>query len=251
MSAPIRPVALVTGAATGIGAAVAARLAIDGAAVVGTFHRQRFPDSLRDVRGVATDVRDPAALDGLVADIVDNEGPVDVLVHCAASLADRSILRLGDEAFDEQVELHLGSAFRLLRRVAPGMAERRWGRIILFSSISAIVGLPAQANYAAPKAGLAALAKVAAREFGPRGVTVNVVAPGAVDTPLVRAQGDHLLTSLVPRVPLGRLGRPAEVAALVAWLASPVAASVTGQVIPIDGGLTATVDLTERGISTA
>lgn len=242
-----RRVALVTGASRGIGRAVALALARQGAAVA--VHYARAADAAAEVvaaiaaaggraAAVQGDVGDPAQVERVVAEAEARLGPVDILVNNAGLVRDNLLLRMRDEDWDEVLRTNLTGAFRLTRLVLRGMVRRRWGRIVNVASVAGLVGNPGQANYAAAKAGLIGFTKAVAREVASRGITVNAVAPGFIDTDMTRALPEEARRRAAEQIPLGRLGTPEEVAAVVAFLASEAAAYVTGQTIVVDGGLT-------------
>ncbi|HEY4375618.1 MAG TPA: 3-oxoacyl-ACP reductase FabG [Acidimicrobiales bacterium] len=230
--------ALVVGAALGIGRATAGRLAATGHAVVAT-HHHTTPEPLAGVRYRSCDVTDPADVDALFAEADAAGTPFDVVVANAAVLRDRMVSRLTDDDMTAVLDVNLIGAFRVARAAAERMVARRWGRIILVSSVGGWVGAPGQANYAASKTALLGLARSLAREVGSRSVTVNVVAPGIVDTELVAPMADRIRDRWLSLVPAGRTGTPDEVAAVVEFLASDHAAFVTGALVPVDGGILA------------
>lgn len=225
---------LVTGGNRGIGLAVARRFAESGDKVAVTHRGSGAPEGLL---GVTCDVTDSVQVARAFAEAEKAHGPVDVLVANAGITEDGLLMRMGDEQFRRVLDTNLGGAFRTARQAAADMVRLRRGRIVLMSSVAGLNGSAGQANYAASKAGMVGLARSLAREFGPRGITVNVVAPGLVDTDMSDQLSEKRRTQIVEGVPLGRIGRVHEVAGAVFWLASAEAAYVTGAVIPVDGGL--------------
>jgi len=235
-------VALVTGASRGIGHAIAQTLAAQGATVIGTATSEAGAQRLTQVLGVrgagrVLDVRDAAQCDSLVASVSKEFGDILVLVNNAAMVRDNLALRMKDSEWDEVIETNLRAVFRLSRAVLRGMMKARWGRIINITSVVGASGNAGQANYAAAKAGVAGLARALARELGSRNITVNCVAPGFIDTDMTRALSDERRTALLAQIPLGRLGAVDDVAAAVAYLASPQAGYVTGSVLHVNGGM--------------
>jgi 3-oxoacyl-[acyl-carrier protein] reductase len=186
---------------------------------------------------VRCDVTDPALVDAAVAEVEDALGPVEVLVAAAGITRDQLLVRMPDDDFEAVVATNLTGAWRMAKRVVPKMMRARWGRIIVLSSVAGYVGAPGQTNYAASKAGLIGLARSIAREYGGRGITANVVAPGPIRTDMLEAVGDDAIAALAAQVPVGRVGTVEEVAAAVRFLASEEAAYITGAVLPVDGGL--------------
>ena len=231
--------ALVTGASRGIGHAIAAELAKQGAKVVGTATTEPGAKGISDqgLVGKALDVRDAAQCDALVDAVQKELGDIAILVNNAGITRDNLALRMKDAEWDEVMETNLRAVFRLSRAVLRGMMKARWGRIINVTSVVGAAGNPGQANYAAAKAGIVGMTKSLAREIGSRNITVNCVAPGFIDTDMTRALPEASRKALLEQIPLGRLGEPQEVAAAVAYLASPGAAYVTGTVLHVNGGM--------------
>jgi len=228
-------IVLVTGGSRGIGLACARRLAEGGDRVAVTYNSSPPPEGLF---GVKCDVTSAAEVDAAF-DAVEEHfgGTVEVLVSNAGMTSDRLLLRMGEDDFTSVIDANLTAAYRVCKRAAKGMLKARRGRIVLMSSVVALLGSAGQANYAASKAGLVGLARSLARELGSRSITVNVVAPGPVATDMTAALGEERLAQLTAAVPLGRMAEPSEIAGVVEFLASNDAAYVTGAVIPVDGGL--------------
>jgi 3-oxoacyl-[acyl-carrier protein] reductase len=231
--------ALVTGASRGIGHAIAAELAKQGAKVVGTATTEPGAKGISDqgLVGKALDVRDAAQCDALVDAVQKELGDIAILVNNAGITRDNLALRMKDAEWDEVMETNLRAVFRLSRAVLRGMMKARWGRIINVTSVVGAAGNPGQANYAAAKAGIVGMTKSLAREIGSRNITVNCVAPGFIDTDMTRALPEASRKALLEQIPLGRLGEPQDIAAAVAYLASPGAAYVTGTVLHVNGGM--------------
>ena len=225
---------LITGGSRGIGLACAQRFAELGDNVVVTYNSTSPPDGFASIK---CDVTSAAEVDGAFAFAEGQFGPVQVLVSNAGLTKDGLLLRMSEDAFTSVIDANLTAAYRVTKRAAQGMVRARSGRIILMSSVVGLLGAAGQANYAASKAGLVGLARSLARELGSRDITVNVVAPGPVATDMTASLGDKRLGELTEAVPLGRMATPAEIAGVVAFLASADAAYITGAVIPVDGGL--------------
>ena len=234
-------VALVTGATGGIGAAISRTLAAQGARVVVSGTRRDVLESLAaELDGAhpcPADLSDPAAADALVAAAEAAAGPLDILVNNAGLTRDMLALRMKDEDWQTVLDVDLGAPFRLSRAALRGMVRRRSGRIVAIGSIVGTTGNPGQANYAAAKAGLVGMTKALAQEVASRKVTVNLVAPGFIETPMTDALSADQKTRLTGAIPLGRLGQPGDVAAAVAYLCSAEAAWVTGAVLHVNGGM--------------
>ncbi len=231
--------ALVTGASRGIGRAIALELAKQGAKVVGTATGEAGAKAIAEagLTGKVMNVRDAAQTDAVLAEIEKEAGAIAILVNNAGITRDNLALRMKDADWDEVIETNLKSVFRLSRAVMRGMMKARWGRIINITSVVGASGNPGQANYAAAKAGIVGMSKSLAQELGSRNITVNCVAPGFIDTDMTRALPEEQKGALLARIPLGRLGRPEDVAAAVAYLASPAAGYVTGAVLHVNGGM--------------
>ena len=238
-------VALVTGASRGIGRAIALALGRAGATVVGTATTEAGANGIGEAlktagisgRGAVLNVTDAGGVDTLVAAIEGEFGAVSILVNNAGVTQDNLLLRMKDAEWDAVVDTDLKSVFRLCRAVLRGMMKARAGRIISITSVVGSSGNPGQANYAAAKAGVAGLTRALAREIGSRGITVNCVAPGFIDTDMTRALPESQRTALLGQIPLGRLGQVDDVAAAVVFLASPGAAYVTGTTLHVNGGM--------------
>ena len=232
-------VALVTGASRGIGRAIAVELAKQGARVVGTATTEQGAQAITaaGLNGRVLNVKDSAQTDELIAAVQKEFGDIVILVNNAAVTRDNLALRMKDADWDEVMETNLKPVFRLSRAVMRGMMKARWGRIINITSVVGAAGNPGQANYAAAKAGVVGMAKSLARELGSRNITVNCVAPGFIDTDMTRALSEEQKSALLSQIPLGRLGRPEDVASAVAFLASPAAGYVTGTVLHVNGGM--------------
>lgn len=225
---------LVTGGSRGIGLACAQRFAALGDKVAVTYNSSPPPDGLF---GVQCDVTSTESVDAAFSAVEAEFGPVEVLVSNAGITKDTLLLRMSETDFASVIDANLTAAYRVSKRATQGMLRARSGRIVLMSSVVGMLGSAGQANYAASKAGLVGLARSLARELGSRSITVNVVAPGPVATDMTAALGEKRLAELTAAVPLGRMATPEEIAGVVAFLASPDAAYITGAVIPVDGGL--------------
>jgi NAD(P)-dependent dehydrogenase (short-subunit alcohol dehydrogenase family) len=226
-------VVLVTGGNRGIGQAVATAFATGGDRVAVT-SRTGPVDGLFSV---PCDITDGGSVDSAVGAVEAELGPVEVLVANAGITDDKLLLQMDEESFGRVIDTNLTGSFRVVRRALPKMLRARKGRIIVISSVVALSGSAGQANYAASKAGLVGLARSLAREIGSRNVTVNVVAPGFIETDMTARLGPERQADILAQVPLRRLGAVEEVAGVVHWLASDSAAYVTGAVVPVDGGL--------------
>lgn len=227
-------VVLITGGSKGIGLACARQFAALGDRVAITYNSTPPPSEFFSVKCDVTKMDEVnAAFDA----IEQHFGPVQVLVSNAGITKDRLILRMNEDDFANVLDVNLTSAFRVCKRATQGMLRARSGRIILISSVVGMLGSKGQANYAASKSGLIGLARSLARELGSRSITVNVVAPGPVDTEMTAALNETQLQQITDAVPLGRTATADEIAGVVAFLASPTAAYITGAIIPVDGGL--------------
>jgi 3-oxoacyl-[acyl-carrier protein] reductase len=225
----------VTGGNRGIGLAIARRLDRDGHRVAVTYRSSDPPDGLF---GVKCDVTSPDDVERAFGEVTEHFGdPVGVLVSNAGVTRDGLLLRMSESDFTDVIDANLTAAFRVAKRASKDMLRARSGRIVFVSSVVGLLGSAGQANYAASKAGLVGFARSLARELGSRNITVNVVAPGPVETDMTAALGEKRLAELTAAVPLGRMASADEIAGVVAFLASDDAAYITGAVIPVDGGL--------------
>lgn len=235
--------ALVTGATGGIGAALARALHAQGAHVVLSGTRQAVLDQMAGelqirVSVAATNLSDPDSVDGLVAAAEAAAGaPLDILVANAGITRDGLLMRMKDEDWDAVIRVNLESYFRLSRAAMKGMMKRRYGRIIGITSVVGVMGNPGQTNYAASKAGMIGFSKALAQEVGSRGITVNCIAPGFIESPMTDALNEAQKTQILSTIPTGRLGTGDEIAAACVYLASAEAAYVTGQTLHVNGGM--------------
>ncbi len=238
-------VVLITGASRGIGRAIAAALALQGATVIGTATSVAGADAVSAAlqstgtagQGVVLNVNDAGRCEAVVDEIAKQFGPVSILVNNAGITQDTLAMRMKDEDWDAVIQTNLSAVFRLSRAVLRGMMKARAGRIINITSVVGHTGNPGQMNYAAAKAGVAGMTRALAREIGSRNITVNCVAPGFIDTDMTHALTDAQKTALLSQIPLGRLGAVDDVAAAVAFLASPQAAYITGTTMHVNGGM--------------
>ncbi len=230
--------AWVTGAASGIGAAIAEAFHEAGAGVV-SLDRSHAVETRaehgREIR-VPLDITDTAAVEAAVVRLVEQSGPPDVLVNNAGVTRDGVVWKLRDEDWDSVIDTNLGGAFRMTRACVPYMRQRRGGAIVNIASINALRGKFGQSNYAASKGGIIAFTRAVAREVARDGIRVNAIAPGFIETPLTSRLPDAVRAQAASEVLLGRLGKPEDVASAVLFLASPLAAHITGQVLVVDGG---------------
>ncbi len=238
-------VALVTGATRGIGRAIALALGGAGAIVIGTATRPEgaanidtaFEEHGVKGRGAVLDVTDAVAVDSLITDIVANEGAPLILVNNAGITRDNLLMRMKDDEWQDILDTNLSSIFRTSKAVLRGMMKARQGRIINIASVVGVMGNAGQANYAAAKAGVIGFSKSLAREVGSRGITVNVIAPGFIDTDMTRSMTDEQRQGLADQVPLARLGTPEDIAAAVTFLASSGGGYITGETLHVNGGM--------------
>jgi 3-oxoacyl-[acyl-carrier protein] reductase len=237
-------VALVTGASRGIGRAIAATLAKQGAVVVAAARGENAADTVAQIvaaggraEAVAVDVTDPAALEALPGSIVAKHGRLDIVVSNAGITRDQLLMRMKREDWDAVIATNLTAAFTLAQAAMRPMLKQRGGRIIAVSSVVGQMGNAGQTNYAASKAGLIGFAKALAREVASRGITVNVIAPGMIDTDMTRAISDKAQVDLAGQIPLGRLGSVDDIASAACFLASDEAAYITGHVLSVNGGM--------------
>lgn len=244
MSKPLQgEIALVTGASRGIGAAIADALAAQGATVIGTATTDAGAAAIGERlaavggHGRALNVTDPAALDAVLDGIAKEFGAITILVNNAGITRDNLLLRMKDEDWQAILDTNLTSVYRTSKAVIRGMMKARKGRIINIASVIGVTGNAGQANYAAAKAGIIAFSKSLAKEIGSRGITVNVVAPGFIDTDMTKALPEEQRAGLVKSIALERLGEPADIANAVAFLAGPSASYITGETLHVNGGM--------------
>ncbi|GGO49080.1 3-oxoacyl-ACP reductase FabG [Streptomyces lasiicapitis] len=224
---------LITGGSRGIGLAIARTMQAAGDRVAVTYRSGEPPEGLF---GVRCDVTDTDQVDLAFKEVEEEQGPVEVLVACAGVTNDKLLMRMTEDDFTSVLDTNLTGVFRVAKRATRGMLRARSGRIVVISSAVGLRGEAGQANYAASKAGLVGFARSLARELGSRGITVNVVAPGLTETAMSESLTDEQRETMVQQIPMGRLAKPEEVAAAVAFVASPEAGYITGAVIPVDGG---------------
>ncbi|SJZ83431.1 3-oxoacyl-ACP reductase FabG [Novilysobacter spongiicola] len=236
-------IALVTGASRGIGAAIAEELAAQGATVIGTATTQAGADAIgerlsaRQGQGRVLDVADPASVEAVLEAIAKEVGAISILVNNAGITRDNLLMRMKEEDWQAILDTNLTSVYRTSKAVMRSMMKARKGRIINIASVIGVTGNAGQANYAAAKAGIIAFSKSLAREIGSRGVTVNVVAPGFIDTDMTRALPDDAKEGMLGQIALGRLGAPEDIARAVSFLAGPSASYITGETLHVNGGM--------------
>lgn len=225
---------LITGGNRGIGRAIAEEFVARGHRVAVTSRTGEAPDG---VLAVAADVTDAASLDAAFTQVEEQLGPVEIVVANAGITRDNILMRMSEEEFEDVIDTNLTGVYRTVRRAITNQIRAKWGRIILISSVSGLYGAPGQANYSAAKAGLVGMARAITREVGSRGITANVVAPGFIRTQMTDELPEAKQKEYLQSVPAKRFAEPAEVAKVVAWVASDDAAYISGAVIPVDGGL--------------
>jgi 3-oxoacyl-[acyl-carrier protein] reductase len=237
-------VALVTGASRGIGRAIAVQLASQGLKVIGTATTDAGAQAISEglaghagSRGICLNVNDGPALEAAIDAIVKEHGALHVLVNNAGITRDMLSMRMKDEDWDAVIDTNLKAVFRASRAVTKPMMKQRYGRIINITSVVGASGNPGQANYAAAKAGVAGMTRSLARELGSRGITVNCVAPGFIETDMTKKLSEQQTGALMAQIPLGRLGQAADIANAVAFLASPAAGYITGTELHVNGGM--------------
>ena len=237
-------VAVVTGGSRGIGKAIAEKFAAEGASVAilyssNSASADAVVEEIRNAGGTAKayqcHVENSDEVGKTIDDVVNDLGKIDILVNNAGITRDKLLMMMKEEDFDDVISVNLKGAYNTMRKVCPMLARQRWGRVINLSSIAGINGNAGQVNYSASKAGLIGMTKSAAREFAGRGITVNAIAPGFVETDMTEKFASD--ENVMKRIPVGRMGRPDEIASIALFLASDAAAYITGEVIRIDGGL--------------
>jgi 3-oxoacyl-[acyl-carrier protein] reductase len=235
-------VALVTGASRGIGAAIAAALADTGATVIGTATSESGAAAISDAlgsrgRGIVLNIADDPSVEAALKNVQDNEGTPTILVNNAGITRDNLLMRMKPEEWNEVIATNLSGVYRLCKGCLRGMMKAKKGRIINIASVIGVMGNAGQSNYAAAKAGVIGFSKSLAREIGSRNITVNVVAPGFIDTDMTRVLPEDQRNAMLAQVPLGRLGEGEDIANAVLFLASPAAAYVTGETLHVNGGM--------------
>jgi len=234
--------ALVTGASRGIGAAIAAALTAAGATVIGTATSETGAAAISEAlggqgRGVVLNIADDESVQAAIKDIQGNEGSPSILVNNAGITRDNLLMRMKAEEWDDVISTNLSGAYRVSKACLRGMMKAKTGRIVSIASVIGVMGNAGQANYAAAKAGIIGFSKSLAREIGSRNITVNVVAPGFIDTDMTRALAEEQRDSMLTQVPLGRLGEGEDIANAVVFLASAAGAYVTGETLHVNGGM--------------
>lgn len=238
-------VALITGASRGIGQAIALALGQSGCQVIGTATSDAGAQAIGDFlgqsgvqgKGMRLQVTEPGACEALIEAILKDYGRLDILVNNAGITRDNLAMRMKDEEWDAVIQTNLTAVFKLNRAVLRPMMKARWGRIIQITSVVGVSGNPGQANYAAAKAGVAGMSRALAREIASRGITVNCIAPGFIDTDMTRALSQDQISALTAQIPAQRLGKPSDIAASVVFLASEDAGYITGITLNVNGGM--------------
>ena len=235
-------IALVTGASRGIGKAIAEKLVACGATVIGTATTENGAEAIsqylgQNGKGLALNVTDEASIESVISTIKAEFGDIDILVNNAGITRDNLLMRMKDDEWQDILDTNLTSVFRLSKALMRTMMKKRYGRIITIGSVVGTMGNAGQANYAAAKAGLIGFSKSLAREVASRGITVNVVAPGFIETDMTAALTDEQKALTLAQVPVGRLGQPTEIANAVAFLASDEASYITGETLHVNGGM--------------